>query len=78
MPDKLPITLEPLLKACYNYCAEGVETKETVVISPIKLTAKTAPWGDYTQVTWACSRGYFCETLSCIYANHHKKVEVPE
>ena len=67
-----PIPLEPLLKACYNYKSNGMEIKGTVVISPIRIAQKSDYRGDYTQITWACSRGYHYETQACIYSNHHR------
>jgi len=65
------ILLHPVSFACHNFLFKGKEEIVTVVVAPIVVQGR----GKKRQISYACSRGSFCETPTCIYAKGKEENE---
>jgi len=63
---KLP---EPIAVKCHNFLTEVGKRTVTVIIVPLKVVE--AENGSYL-ISWACSRGEFCQDINCIYSKARK------
>ena len=56
---------QPIAVRCHNFLTEEGEYTKTVIIVPIKV--REAENGSIL-FSWACSRGEYCQDVSCRYA----------
>jgi len=65
------VLLHPVSFACHNFLRGGREEVVTVCVSPITVEQR----GKRQHISYACNRGLFCETPTCIYAKKPEKEE---